>query len=147
MLTSLSPRNHRLHIREDSRTRGVRPDLTIVSKRNAQQLQLVSVDQRMQPLDKGLTCVELYNLLALAAKMYRAQPFADDTFMYQVGYIASYSRSKLTHELGRYVVDLFPRNTTDYCEHSNLVYAVDDTRAAGACGEDGDMAWPKCEFL
>ncbi|PQE19771.1 hypothetical protein CJF32_00010207 [Rutstroemia sp. NJR-2017a WRK4] len=77
-------RKHRLHIREDSRTRGVRPDLTIVSKRNSQQLQLVSVDQRMQPLGKGLTCIELYNLLALAAKMYRAQPFADDTFIYQV---------------------------------------------------------------
>ncbi|PQE06265.1 hypothetical protein CJF30_00005213 [Rutstroemia sp. NJR-2017a BBW] len=77
-------REHRLCIAEDSRTRGVRPDLTIVSKRNAQQLQLISIDQRMQPLEKGLSCVELYTLFALAAKMYRAQPFADDTIIYQV---------------------------------------------------------------
>jgi hypothetical protein len=147
MLTSLCSREHRLRITEDSRTRGVRPELTIVSKRNAQQLQLVSIDQRMTPLDKGLTCVELYTLLALAAKMYRAQPFADDNVIYKVGYVASDSRYKLTYKLGRFVVDIFLRSATDYCEHSILVYAVDDTRAARARWEDRDMAWPKSEFL
>jgi hypothetical protein len=95
MLTSLSTRKHRLHITEDSRTRGVRPNLTIVSKRDTQQLPLISIDQRKEPIEKGLTCIELYTLLAIAAKKYLAHPFADGTVIYQVYSIVSGSRYKL----------------------------------------------------
>jgi hypothetical protein len=141
MLTSLSTREHPLHITADSRTRGVLSALTIVSKRDAQQRPLISLVQRKQAIDKGLTCTELYTLLALAAKKL-AQPLVEDTTVYQVDDIVSNSRCKLIYTLGRYAVVLLPLGATDYCEHSILVPAVDDTRAAGACREDRNTTWP-----
>jgi len=84
-------RDHPLHITADSRTRGVLSTLTIVSKEDVQQWPLISFVQRKQAFDKGLTCTELYTLLALAAKKRHRQPFVEDATIYQVNMFSFYS--------------------------------------------------------
>src|SRR4051812_31629848 len=87
MLTSLSPGEHPLHITANSRSPGVLSALTLVSKGETEQRPFISIIQRAQAIDKGLTCRELYTLVALATKKHRGQPFVDDTITYQVDHI------------------------------------------------------------
>ncbi|KAA8563614.1 hypothetical protein EYC84_010514 [Monilinia fructicola] len=48
----MTPRDQYLHIKEDSRTRGVKLDF-IIMKEDAQQLPLTSIIQRQYPLTSG----------------------------------------------------------------------------------------------
>ncbi|KAH7418912.1 hypothetical protein BKA64DRAFT_636019 [Cadophora sp. MPI-SDFR-AT-0126] len=83
-------RAHPLHVTADLHTRGVLSTLTIVPKQNTQR-PLISFVRRKQPLNEGLTATELYTLLALAARKHSAQPFVEDTAVYQVEMLSFYS--------------------------------------------------------
>ena len=73
----IANRQHRLRIASDSCTRGVLSTLTIVSDADPQQLPLLSLIQRKHAIEKGLTTVELYALLAVAEKEYHAGKIKD----------------------------------------------------------------------
>jgi len=76
----ISDREYRLHIAPDSYTRGVLSTLTIISKSDAQKLPLLSFIHRKHTIEKGLTFVELYALLATAAKEYHACKLYKDKY-------------------------------------------------------------------
>ena len=73
-------REHRLRIATDFCTRGVLSTLTIVSKTDALQLPLLSFIQRKHAMEKGLTYVELYALLAVAVKEHHAQQLVEEKY-------------------------------------------------------------------
>ena len=77
-------REYRLHIKGDSRTNGVISTLTMVAKKDIHQQPLLSLIRRNVAIEKGLTSVELYALLAAAASTYLAQPHVKDTLIYRV---------------------------------------------------------------
>lgn len=83
ILTLFFFRDQYLHIKEDSRTRGVKLDF-IIMKEDAQQLPLTSIIQRQYPFNDNLTCIELYTLLAIASIKYHTQSLIDNSMIYKV---------------------------------------------------------------
>lgn len=75
-------RNHRLHIATDSFTKGVLSTLTIVSETDALQRPRLSFIPRKHAMEKGLTNVELYALLAVALTEHHSQQMVQEVKLF-----------------------------------------------------------------
>lgn len=93
-------------------------------------------------MEKGLTYVELYALLAVALKDYHAQQMVEE-----VKLLLSRKYKKLTYILDYYIFDLLSLDATDYRDHSFVIHSVDIRRDTTAFRECRNPRGPCVSFL